>query len=264
MTTVMENMLVERPHVAAKPPLLLVNGLAEQPESWFANLDAWRRHFDVHTPVLADYGGQTLHDRIAARQPIDVDYLVDRLHAYVSSFVDSRSCDLLANSMGGKVAVEFAVRHPQLVRRLVLLCPSGLAHVERLPVVDGVRRGDAQSMIESVFCDHRNADPQLVAHYRDRLADRRWRTGLLRTIRGTMDHRVRQLLPQVRQPTLVVVGAQDQIVDPVESLEAARQLPQGRVVVLDPCGHAPQIERAETVNRLVIAFLRECTSCAQF
>jgi pimeloyl-ACP methyl ester carboxylesterase len=235
--------------------LVLVNGLAEQPETWCANVDVWRRHFDVHAPTLAAYAGEWLHERIESHGAIDVEFLVDRLRAYLT-FIERPPYDLLANSMGGKVAVEFAVRHPALVRRLVLLCPSGLACEERLPLVEGVRRGDPRGMIESVFSDARRVESSLVEHYRQRFADRRWRTGLLRTIRGTMDHRVRELLRRLQQPTLVLVGAQDRIVDPRESIEAARQLPRGRVVVLDPCGHAPQIERAETVNPLVVDFLQ--------
>ena len=84
-----------------------------------------------------------------------------------------------------------------------------------------------------------------------------WRTGLLRTVRGTMDHRVRDLLPQVRQPTLLVVGREDRIVDPRQAIAAARRLPRGQLVVLPRCGHAPQIEIAPAVNRLVVEFLTQ-------
>ena len=37
---------------ARRQPLVLMNGLAEQAESWFRNERHWRRHFDVHTPNL--------------------------------------------------------------------------------------------------------------------------------------------------------------------------------------------------------------------
>src|SRR5262249_33808784 len=88
----------------------------------------------------------------------------------------------------------------------------------------------------------------------------RWKTGLLRTIRGTNAHRVRDLLPRVPRPTLLVVGREDRIVDPRQVIEAAGLLPQGRLTVLHGCGHAPQIEQADAVNRLVIDFLSEAWS----
>src|SRR5215471_2390363 len=81
-----------------RAPLILINGLAEQAESWYCNLDAWRRHFDVHTPNLLAYEGAALHRRIDAGQPIDIDYLVERLHAYLDGFVQAPPYQLVANS----------------------------------------------------------------------------------------------------------------------------------------------------------------------
>jgi pimeloyl-ACP methyl ester carboxylesterase len=238
-----------------KQALVLVNGLAEQSETWFCNLDHWRRSFDVHAPTLAAYDGEALHRRLEAGLAIDIDFLVERLRVYLDSFVSAPPYDLLANSMGGKIAVEFAVRYPERVRRLVLLCPSGLADEERLPIVEGVRRSDWSAVVGSVFHSRRFTNPQVVAHYQGRMQNKRWRTGLLRTIRGTMEHSVRHRLAEVTQPTLLVVGEEDRIVDPIQSLAAGRSLQNGRVVVLPKCGHAPQIERATTVNRLVTDFL---------
>jgi pimeloyl-ACP methyl ester carboxylesterase len=157
--------------------------------------------------------------------------------------------------MGGKIAVEFAARFPELVNRLVLLCPSGLSAEERLPIVDGVRRNDPSSLISSVFQDSSRADPNLLSYYQEKFASRSWRSGLLRTVRGTMEHRVVERLAEVTQPTLLVVGQRDRIVNPEDAISAARRLLNGKLIVLPECGHAPQIEEAETVNRLVISFL---------
>jgi len=240
-----------------RAPLVLINGLAEQAESWYSNLDAWRCHFDVYQPNLLAYEGAALHRHIDAGRPIDIEYLVERLHAYLDGFVQSPPYRLVANSLGGKVAVEYAVRYPDQVARLVLLCPSGLSDVERLPVIDGVRRNDLRALVASVFQDPGHTDPNLLAYYEKKFADRRWRSGLLRTIRGTMDHRVRDRLAEVTQPTLLVVGREDRIVDPHQAIEAAGLLRRGRLLVLEGCGHAPQIERSELVNRLVVEFLQE-------
>src|SRR5947207_3005845 len=143
----------ETPSYARRAPLILINGLAEQAESWYCNLDAWRRHFDVYQPNLLAYEGAALHRRIEAGRPVDVDYLVERLHEYLDGFVQGPPYYLVANSLGGKVAVEYAARYPDQVARLVLLCPSGLGDEERLPVVEGVRRNDPRSVVDSVFSD---------------------------------------------------------------------------------------------------------------
>jgi pimeloyl-ACP methyl ester carboxylesterase len=250
-----------KPRYQRRPPLVLINGLAEQSESWYCNLEEWRKHFDVHTPNLLVYDSDHLHRRIDAGEPIDVDFLVEQARIYVDSFVQGSPVHMVANSMGGKIAVEFATRYPDRVGRLVLLCPSGLSREERLPVVEGVRRNEPRSLIDSVFQDPRQADPNLLGYYQEKFSSRRWRGGLMRTIRGTMGHRVFDRLPQLEQPTLLVVGKQDRIVNPDEAIEAAKKLPHGEVVVLSNCGHAPQIEEAPTVNRLVVEFLLRPAAC---
>lgn len=238
-----------------KPALVLINGLAEQAETWFRNVRAWRRHFDVHAPNIVLYDGAALHRRIAEGLPIDVEYLVGQLHTYLDSFVQAPPYSLVASSMGGKVAVEYAVRCPDRVARLVLICPSGLGEEEQLPIVEGVRRSDMRAMVDSVFYDARLVDRDVVRYYQGRFTDRRWRVGLLRTIRGTMGHNVRDLLPRVGQPTLLVSGQEDRIVDPEHAAAVAPLLPRGRFVCIPQCGHAPQMEKAKVVNRLVIEFL---------
>jgi pimeloyl-ACP methyl ester carboxylesterase len=245
-----------KPHsYSRRPPLILVNGLAEQAESWFRNYRHWRRHFDVHMPNLLVYDGAALHRRIEDGLPIDVDYLVGQLHLYLQAFAQTPPYHFVASSLGGKVAVEYAVRYPDQVARLVLLCPSGLGDAERLPVVEGLYRRDLRALIDSVFFDPRHVDLDLVDYYRQQFTNRRWRTGLLRTIRGTMAHCVRDRLRKVTQPTLLVSGREDRIVDPKHAAAAARSLPRGQFLLLPQCGHAPQMEKARLINRLVVRFL---------
>ncbi len=240
---------------ARRPPLVLLNGLSEQAESWFRNQAFWRRSFDVHAPNLLAYDGAALHRRIDAGLPVDIDYLVERLHLYLDSFAQTPPYHLVASSMGGKLAVEYAVRYPDQVARLVLLCPSGLGDVERLPIMEGLRRHDARALVDSVFFDPRRVDPEIVAYYQRAFANRRWRAGLVRTIRGTLGHCVRDRLAEVTQPTLVVSGREDRIVDPHHAARAALLLPRGQHVTIPRCGHAPQLEKPGLVNRLVAHFL---------
>jgi pimeloyl-ACP methyl ester carboxylesterase len=240
---------------ARRQPLVLINGLAEQAESWFRNLPFWRRHFDVYMPNLLVYDGPALHRRIEEGLPISVDYLVEQLHQYLESFVQTPPYHLVAASLGGKIAVEYAVRYPDRVARLVLLCPSGMGDEERLPIVEGVRRNDPRTLVESVFYDPSGVDPRLLRYYQRQFANRRWRMGLLRTVRGTMDHCVRDRMAELPQPTLLVSGREDKIVDPQQAAEAAKRLPQGHYLSIPRCGHAPQMERPWRINRLVLHFL---------
>jgi 2-hydroxy-6-oxonona-2,4-dienedioate hydrolase len=240
---------------ARRQSVILINGLAEQAESWFRNHQFWRRYFDVHLPNILAYDGPALHRRIDSGEPVSVDYLVEQLHQYLESFAQTPPYHFVAASLGGKVAVEYAARYPENVSRLVLLCPSGMGDEERLPIVEGVRRSDLRALVDSVFYDARRLDIRLLDYYRRQFANKRWRMGMLRTIRGTMEHCVRERLKDVPQPTLLVAGGQDRIVDPREAAEAARSLPRGQFISIPQCGHAPQMEKPWLINRLVLHFL---------
>jgi pimeloyl-ACP methyl ester carboxylesterase len=251
-----ERKALSRPVYRRLSPLVLINGLAEQPETWYCNIDVWRRYFDVHAPQLIAYEGTGLHRRTASGRAIDIDYIVGRLRQYLKKFVQSPPYHMVANSLGGKIAIEFAARFPRQVNRMVLLCPSGFCDVEKLPLGQGLRHKNPRTLAKTILRDVGHADPGLFDYYGNRFRNRRWRRGLLQTIRGTLNYRVRDRLPRIAQPTLVVVGTDDRIVDPQETITAARLLPRGRLVVLEACGHAPQIERTDIINALVVRFLQ--------
>ena len=241
---------------ARRQPLVLLNGLAEQAESWFRNQPFWRRHFEVYVPNLLVYDGPALHQRIEEGLPISVDYLVEQLHVYLESFVQTPPYHLVAASLGGKIAVEYAVRYPDRIARLVLLCPSGMGDEERLPIVDGVRRNDPRSLVESVFYDPEPRRSALLRYYQRQFANRRWRLGLLRT-RARHDGPLRPL-PSRRIAAADLAGQRPRRQNRRSESSRRRRrrlLPRGDYVCLPQCGHAPQMERPWLTNRLVLHFL---------
>ncbi len=245
-------------HHQKRPPLILINGLAEQPESWFANRTYLTRHFDVKVPEILVYDGEALHRRIDSGGDVTIEYLTDRLTSFLDEFVQRPPYHLVGSSLGGQIILEYAVRHPGRVAKLVLICPSGLHGDENLPVIEGVRRSNHDGLIRSVFFRGHFASDELVQSFRRKFEDRRWKLGVLRTLRGTVGHSVAPLLPRVEPPALVIWGADDRILSDVPgSIRAAARMPRVRQVVLPRCGHAPQIEKARLVNQLISRYLRD-------
>jgi pimeloyl-ACP methyl ester carboxylesterase len=246
-----------------KHSLILLNGLAEQAESWYRNARFWGRFFDVHMPSLMAYEGDALHRRIKSGEPITVDYLVGQLHSYVDQFVQTPPYHIVSSSLGGKVAVEFAARYPDLVNRMVLLCPSGMGDRERLPIMDSGRVNDYEKIVRSVFYRPRKADRTMLSYYRRCFQSRKWKLGLIRTVKGTNDHLVRTHMKTIQATTLLIGGKEDQIVDHLEGERAAVEMRNGHWLSLPRCGHAPQIEMPRLINRLVVHFLTSPNPSAQ-
>jgi pimeloyl-ACP methyl ester carboxylesterase len=243
-------------------PLILVNGLAEQSESWYLNRNVWQKHFDVHAPGVLVYDGPVMQERMAQREPIDISFLTDRLADYLDRFVQSPPYHLVASSLGGQISVEYAARHPEKVGKLVLLCPSGFGSVERLPVMEGARSKNYQGLVESTFFDHRRASPRIMTYYEQKFASKPWRRALFETVRGTKSHSVRDKLSMFDRPALVICGREDRIVDPQAVYDAVKDIPNYRFVMVPHCGHAPQLECSRLINRMVVDFLSSAAPAA--
>ena len=239
-------------------PLILVNGLAEQSISWFANRRPLMRHFDVKTPEILVFDGDALHRRIDSGEEVTVDYLADRLATYLTEFVQRPPYHLVGSSLGGQVVVTLAARHPELISKLVLICPSGFHGEEHLPIMDGVRRSQYASMVQSVFHRGAHASDPIVKAMEANLQNRKWKKGFVRTVRGTVGHSVAPLLELVPHSALLIWGADDRVIADVPgSMKAADRLIRGRQVIIPRCGHAPQIEKSRLVNTLISRFLRD-------
>lgn len=238
-------------------PLVLVNGLAEQAESWFANRTHLSRSFDVKTPELLVYDGEGLHRHIDGGGEVTVDYLTERLRFFLDEFVQNPPYDLVGSSLGGQIIVRYAVANPEKVNRIVLLAPSGFHGEEHLPVMEGVRRSQYDTLVSSVFHRGQFASDELVAAIERKFRDRKWKKGVLKTLRGTVGHSVGNLLEQLPHPTLIVWGADDRVIaDLPGSIRAANRILRCQQVVIPRCGHAPQIEKAGLINRLIVKYLR--------
>ncbi len=239
-------------------PLILVNGLAEQSVSWFANRRSWSRHFDVKIPELLVYDGASLHRHIDAGGEVSIDYLTERLAAYLNEFVQRPPYNLVGSSLGGQIIATFAVRYPELVSKLVFICPSGFYGDENLPMMEGVRRSQYDTLVKSVFHRRQFASEELVNVIAKKFQNREWKKGVLRTLRGTLGHSVADLLDKIPHPSLTIWGTEDKVIaDVAGSVRAAERILKVRQVVIPKCGHAPQIEKSHLVNQLVTRFLRD-------
>lgn len=196
-------------------PLVLINGLAEQSESWFGNRVYLSRHFDVKVPELLVYDGDALHHWIDSGGEVTVDYLTKRLAHFLDEYVQRPPYHLVGSSLGSQIALTYATTYPEKVSKLVLICPSGFHGDENLPMIEGIRRSNYGAVVKSAFYRDHFASEDLVRAFERKFQDRKWKKGVVRTLRGTVGHSVAELLPAVPQPTLVIWGANDRVLSDV-------------------------------------------------
>lgn len=246
-------------------PLLLIHGSGPG-VSAFANWRLVMPTFAKHRRVIApDMVGFGFTDR-----PADKTYSLDRWVAHAIGVLDAlklAQVDLVGNSFGGALSLALAVRHPQRVRRLVLMGAAGV-HFELTPALDAVWGYTPSFENMRRMMDLFAYDRGLV---NDELAELRYRA----SIRPGFQESFSAMFPAPRQrsvdalcspedairalahETLVIHGREDQVIPLATSLKLASLIPNAQLHVFGKCGHWTQIEHAARFARLVGDFLAE-------
>jgi 2-hydroxymuconate-semialdehyde hydrolase len=246
-------------------PVLLIHGSGPGVTAW-AN---WRgiipQLAQTRRVVAPDMLGFGYSDR-----PADGRYHQQRWVEHAIGVLDAlgiQQADIVGNSFGGGLALALAIRHPERVRRLVLMGSVGVSFpiTPSLDAVWGYEPSFASMRrLMDVFAYDRN----LV---NDELAELRYQA----SIRPGFQESFAQMFPAPRQrwvdglasdeadiralphETLVIHGREDQVIPLAASLTLAEWIARAQLHVFGHCGHWTQIEHAGRFARLVEDFLAE-------
>ena len=246
-------------------PLLLIPGLGASRLSWYKQVEPLAQRFRVILLDNRDAGGSA-----HGTGPYSVADMADDAAALITQ-LQLGSTYVMGWSMGGFIAQELAVRHPALVKKLILVAtsPGGSANVSAAPEILALLMRDTN---ESVEARVRRTAPLIVApgyydaHPED--LDRSVAHSLELPI--TLERYQRQLgavmthmggdMParhhQIVAPTLVIHGDYDPLVPYPNGQYLAAHIPGARLSTYPNVGHLPPIEATERFNREVVEFLR--------
>jgi pimeloyl-ACP methyl ester carboxylesterase len=238
------------------PVVILVHGLGADSTIWAANLAT----LSAKTHVFAiDQIGFGRSDK----PPLDyrIQTFAEFLYAFMQAAKIPRAT-LVGNSLGGWVAAELAVQHPEAVEKLILADSAGIKPRNwkgwrSFPVnLNPASLLDTRKMFEKIFFDKSVITDQLV----ERVFENRMRNGdsytISRVLEGLDSNQwVDKQLDKVKAPTLIVWGQEDALT-PLEQAETFhKDIANSRLEVIAQCGHAPQIEKPAEFNKLVLDFL---------
>jgi pimeloyl-ACP methyl ester carboxylesterase len=167
-------------------------------------------------------------------------------------------------SLGGYVAFEIVRRAPGQVTHLGLMNTSSRPDTEersgqRERSVRAARigtfKGVTPRFLPTILHPDHAADPAMAEIVLE-MTERVGRVAFERQqYAATSRPDCRPLLPRIACPTLVVGGAEDHVAPPELQLEIAAGIANAQLEILEVCGHLAPIEQAETVNRLMRAWL---------
>jgi pimeloyl-ACP methyl ester carboxylesterase len=241
------------------PPLLLLHGVG-------ANAMHWRFQFaglsDRFRVIAWNAPGYMLSDNLAKEAPEGRDY-ADACVDFMDAAGVAR-CDVLANSLGSRIAQCVAWFHPGRIDRMVLtgtaIGQRDMPHEARAKLIAArqaqVTKGGYGFGERAAALVGPDASEQTIALIKQVLRATN-PDGFMRAVRFLASNTYTpDFAARLTMPMLLIQGDSD-VVTPLESNAAvlARVLPHARMKVLPRTGHLPEVERWEIVNDLVRDFL---------
>ncbi len=241
-------------------PLILLHAGVADSRMWEPQAKEFAKHFDIVRPDIRGFGRSNLPP--APWSPVeDLLALIDELHL--------KPAHLVGCSIGGGIAIDFAVEHPERISKLVLVAPGigGTNFGDRYPDLwseieaadeakdydavneaemhlwlDGPRRprGYVKEPLRALFLDMNGTNIQ-----------NEWE----KAPAARLDPPAAERLEEITAPALVVVGDADvpPTYDAVELL--MEKVPHARKAVINDAAHLPNLEHPEEFNRIVLEFL---------
>jgi len=242
-------------------PLLLLHGFD-------SSLMEFRRLLPQVSPAIeawaVDFFGFGLTDR-----PKDIPVTPDAIKAHLYAFWEQliqRPMVLLGASMGGAVALDFALTYPETVDKLVLLDSAGFAGGPAMgklmiPPLDRLATGFLsnvkvrQKISENAYYDRTLASEDALTCSILHLAHPNWSRALISFTKSGGYNFLSNRIKDIMQPTLIVWGEQDKILGTKDAQRFETTIANSQLVWIPESGHVPHLEKPDLTGEAIRTFL---------
>jgi len=246
-------------------PLVLLHGFTSSTYSWKDVFEPLAKNFRVIAVDLKGFGFSAKPDGDYSRraQAILIAHLLDHLKVEKAWFC--------GNSMGGEVSLNLALMYPQRVAGLILIDSAGVnvagsgslaPRYLLVPVVGRLLTALALTSDNLVrtgllksFYDDSKVTNERVAYYHRPLQTRDGQRAALRGRTQAAEFPVEQNLGKINAPTLIIWGAQDELIPLAAGQKINSLIAGSRLVAFEKCGHVPQEEMPERVTNEITTFI---------
>lgn len=257
--------------IGSGEPVLFIHGLGGSWPNWLEQMPILSKGRRAIAFDLPGFGSSPMPSA-----PISIPAYA-RIVSGLMDALGIPSAAIVGNSMGGEITLELALSEPERIQRMVLVSPAGISTLAvgpRLPLIRAiyppvnavsrwiganadelVRRPRMRAgLMKAVAAKPRKIAPEFAAEQIRGMG----KPGFLPALEGIVSHSgtLRERLPQIRCPTLILWGDEDPVV-PVRDVEVfAQEIPGARKLVWKQTGHVAMFERGAEFNLLLEEFLQ--------
>lgn len=244
--------------------VLFIHGLGSSADRWLDIPDALSMYYHTIAIDLIGFGGSD--------KPTDVNYTIEKFSEFILEFIekigisgDDKKITLVGHSLGGYIAVEFAIRNMALIEKLVLLDSSGFLkeptplleqylNAANYPTYDNVR-----SVFEQLVSQPWKVLPVVVNTFITRISSPGAKYPFLSAYQYSTTTQIDlSRLKSIQDiPTLIIWGRNDNLI-PIEHSKPFKQVFKNyKLKMIEDAGHAPFIEKPAIICELLHSFLSE-------
>ncbi|OGO01613.1 MAG: hypothetical protein A2Y90_00915 [Chloroflexi bacterium RBG_13_52_12] len=234
-------------------PLVVIHGGGGDARSWLLNIQELAEKYTVYAPDLPGYGGS---------QPLDGVYYIPELVGFIERFAANLGLEkfhLMGHSLGGGIALNFALKFPNKITKLVLvssLClGSEIAFWVRLFSLPAFIRSIGSvtmGVLKGVKWVVKQLNPGEIIM---QLSPAAMTVGGSITTFRQQTLILEKWLPEVKMPTLLVWGGRDPIVPVMQAYRAAKVIPDCQVEVFKNRGHNVHRDELKKFSSILTRFL---------
>lgn len=254
-TTTVEGYAIPYYQGGSGPPLVLLHGFGDNKVSFLQTARFLSEHYTLYLPDLPGHGA-------AAQDPnrkYGVEAHVQAIRGFTQALGLSRFY-LAGNSMGGHVAAAFAFTYPEVVQKLILLDPAGLAVDGFVTYPDAPEPMDTEAKYDAFMNQAFVRRPWVPEPMKKdiiamNIRNFQWLNRMAGDLRSDNFAALDKRIGEIKAPTLIVWGDGDKIIPVSHAPVWHKGIPQSQLTMLEHCGHGPQYERPEETARLIREFL---------
>ena len=245
---------------SGKTPVLMIQGLGASKNAWNLQRIAMATRFRC---ISFDNRGAGRSDK--PTEPFTLEQMADDAIAVLDA-AGIETAHVVGASMGGVISQIVAVKYPQRVRSLTLVCTACRNHPWRQELLQSwAKTADEKGMIEvgkeaAQWVMSPRSFRRLVPAFTwmGPLAALRPRHSFVSQIDAILNTREELVdqLSTITAPTMVIVGNQDILTPRGDSEEIAERIPNAELVVISGAAHGLMMEHSSTFNKILIEFLQ--------